>query len=206
MNCKYVVGSGILLDSAMAAWRELAPALELRAVSIDPQAGQAAAAVLDALDLANATAFVAVDARFLNFRRLELVKALQQRGVPMPPLVSRAALVSESVAIGDSSWVGQGAIIQHGCRIGANVVIGAGAIVGAGTEIRDSAWIDDGVTVGREARIGANATLGLGVIVGHGVAIGDLSVVDKPGRIEADIAARTFIHASHANPMVVAGG
>jgi acyl-[acyl carrier protein]--UDP-N-acetylglucosamine O-acyltransferase len=201
-----VVGSGILLHSAAAAWAELDPALELRTLAIDPQGGRAAwASALDSVELDGASAFVAVDAQFLNFRRLELVDMLRQRGVPMPPLVSSTAYVGAGIEIQENCWIGHGAIIQHGCRIGANVVIGAGAIVGAGTEIRDAAWIDEGVTVGREARIGANASLGLGVVIGHGVAVGDLSIIDKPGRIEADVAARTFIHASHANPIVVTG-
>jgi carbonic anhydrase/acetyltransferase-like protein (isoleucine patch superfamily) len=195
-----VLGSGILLDSAMAAWRAVEPALELCPVALDPQGGPAALAALDALDLAGATAFVALDARFLNFRRLEIVDALRARGVAMPPL-----LESDGAAPGDNSWIGQGAIVQHGARIGANVHIGAGAIIGAGAVIGDSAWIDDGVVIGREAQIGAHATLGLGVIVAHGVGIGAMCVIDKPGRIEADIAARTFIHASHDRPMVVTG-
>lgn len=210
MHCKYVLGSGILLDSAMAAWRAIEPALELRPVALDPQAGPAAlAAALDALDLAGATAFVAFDARFLNFRRQEIVDALRARGVAMPPLLDRAALVSdvvtEAAAPGSNTWIGQGAIVQHGARIGANVHIGAGAIIGAGTVIGDSAWIDDGVVIGREAQIGAHATLGLGTIVAHGVGIGAMCVIDKPGRIEADIVARTFIQASHDRPMVVTG-
>jgi acetyltransferase-like isoleucine patch superfamily enzyme len=61
------------------------------------------------------------------------------------------------------------------------------------------------VVIGRGARIGAQVTLGLGVIVGHGRQIGKLSIVDKAGRIEQDIAARTFLHATHAQPIVIIG-
>ncbi|UVW30426.1 hypothetical protein NRS07_15100 [Massilia sp. H6] len=62
------------------------------------------------------------------------------------------------------------------------------------------------MTVGHGARIGNKATLGLGVSIGHGVAIGAQCVIDRPGRIEADVAAKTFIHSSHAHPMVIVGG
>jgi hypothetical protein len=43
------------------------------------------------------------------------------------------------------------------------------------------------------------------VIVGHGRQIGKLSIVDKAGRIDADVAAKTFIHASHTQPIVIIG-
>lgn len=206
MSCKYVVGSGIFLSSAMAAWRELAPTMNLHPVPLEPDASQAdISSMLDALDLTDATAFVAGDARFLNFRRLEVVEALRLRGVPMPQLVSRSAIVAEGMTIGDNVWIGQGAIVQYGSQVGRNVRIGAGAIVGAGAVIGDSVWIDDGVVIGREAKIGTHATLGLGVIVAHGVDVGALCVIDKPGRIETDLAARTFIHSSHDRPLVVTG-
>lgn len=206
MSCKYVVGSGPMLDIAMAAWREAAPEIELCQVAIDLHAGRAAVeAALDALELKGASAFVAVDAQFLNFHRLELVDALQQRGVSLPPLVSPSALVSAGVAFEDNCWIGPGAIVQHGCRIGRNTVIGAGAILGAGAAVGQSSWIDDGVVVGRNARVGAHVTLGLGAAVNHGVAIADHVVIDKPGRVETDVAAKTFLHASHDGPIVVVG-
>lgn len=206
MSCKYVIGAGPALDSALAAWRERDPAREVRAVRVAPDAGRdALAGVLDALDLAGADAFVAVDAQHLNFHRLALVDALRERGVAMPPLVAAGALVSAGVAPGENSWIGPGAIVQHGCAIGRNVVIGAGAIIGAGAVIEASAWIDDGVVVGRAATVGAHVSLGLGVLVGHGVRIAEHCVIDRPGRVEKNVAARTFLHASHAGPIVIVG-
>jgi UDP-3-O-[3-hydroxymyristoyl] glucosamine N-acyltransferase len=196
-----------LLDGAVAAWRELDPALELRAVSVDPKGDrQTLAATLDALELAGASAFVAIDAQFLNFRRLELVQALQERGVAMPALVSPAAAVSAGVEIGDNSWIGPRAILQHGSCVGHNTVVGAGTIVGIGASIGHSSWLDDGVVLGRGTKVGAHVTLGLGVQVTHGVAIADLCVIDRPGRIEKDMGTRTFLHASHDGPIVIVGG
>lgn len=206
MAYKYVVGHGIDLKRAMAAWREAAPEIELHAVELDARADQAAMqAVLGALDLNGATAFVAADAYFLNLHRLELMSILRGRGVPMPALVERGAIVAEGVRILDNSWIGAGAIIQPGCRIGFNVVIGAGAIIGGFVQIGQSAFVEAGVTVGHGAQIGAKATLGMGVTIAHGVEIGTLSVIDKPGRIEANVAAKTFIQSSHAHPMVMVG-
>lgn len=206
MSCKYVIGSGPALGSALAAWGEREPALVLRAVEVAPDAGRdAIAAVLDALAFGGADAFVAVDAQHLNFRRLALVEALRERGVAMPPLVAASACLSAGVTPGENSWIGPGAIVQHGCGIGPNVVIGAGAIIGAGAVINASVWIDDGVVIGRAATIGAHVSLGLGVLVGHGVRIADHCVIDRPGRVEKDVAARTFLHASHAGPIVIVG-
>jgi UDP-3-O-[3-hydroxymyristoyl] glucosamine N-acyltransferase len=190
----------------MAAWRDVAPEIALRPVELPPAADHASLqALLGALDAEDATAFAAVDAYFLNFYRVEVMSILRGRGLPMPPLVERGAIVAAGVKLQDNCWVGAGAVVQPGCRIGFNAVIGAGAIIGAGVEIGQSAWIDAGVTVGHGAKIGSKATLGLGVVIGHGVEIGKLCVIDKPGRIEADLADKTFIQSSHAHPMVIMG-
>jgi len=206
LSCKYVIGSGPTLAHAVAAWREHDPGQRLHEVAVEPGAGRAAlAAVLDALDFADADAFVAIDAQHLNFHRLALVDALHERGVAMPPLVAASALVNVAVTPGENSWIGPGAIVQHGCSIAGNVVIGAGAIVGAGAAIGASSWIDDGVVIGRAATIGAHVSLGLGVLVGHGVRIAEYCVIDRAGRIDKDVPARTFLHASHAGPIVIVG-
>jgi UDP-3-O-[3-hydroxymyristoyl] glucosamine N-acyltransferase len=191
----------------MAAWRDLAPGVELRAVELDAKAGEAALqAALDGLDLKDATAFVAADAHFLNFRRQELVNVLRERGVKMPALVEAGAIIGAGVTVPDNAWIGAGAIVQPGASIGANVVIGPGAIVGGFAAIGDAAFIDAGVCIGHGARVRSQVTLGLGVVIGHGVEIGELCVIDKPGRYEADVAAKTFIQSSHAHPMVIFGG
>lgn len=206
MPCKYVVGSGLTLERAVAAWRAQAPEIELRPVELPPQADRAALeTLLGALDPVDATAFAAVDAYFLNFYRVEVMSLLRGRGMPMPPLVERGAIVAEGVKLLDNTWIGAGAILQPGCRIAFNVTIGAGTIIGGGVEIGQSAWIDAGVTVGHGAKIGSKATLGMGVIIGHGVEIGKLCVIDKPGRYDANIADKTFIQTSHAHPMVIVG-
>jgi UDP-3-O-[3-hydroxymyristoyl] glucosamine N-acyltransferase len=211
LPCKHVIGHGPELARALAAWRSVAPAaaLELRPLELDPAAGQAALAAaldgLEGLDDEGASAFIALDARFLNGMRLDLMASLRLRGIAMPALVEPGALVAAGVRMDDNCWIGAGAIIQHGSRIGFNTVIGAGAIIGSGVTVGHSAWIDEGVVIGRGARIGAQVTLGLGVIVGHGRQIGKLSIVDKAGRIEQDIAAKTFVHATHAQPIVIIG-
>ena len=190
----------------MAAWREAAPGLELVALAMATHADPAeVAALLAGRDLAGATAFVTFDAQHLNFARLERMGLFRVHGLRMPPLVCRGAILSDSVKIGENSYVGPGAIVGQGCAVGYNSVIGAGARVGHGSSIGNACWIEDGVVVGREARIGAHVTLGGGVVIGNGVEIGKLCVIDRPGRIDHDVAARTFLHAGHAHPIVIVG-
>ena len=206
MPCKHIIGCGDELARALAVWRVAEPAHDLHSLEIDPAGGEAAiAAALAGVDFTDASAFVAVDARYLNGLRLDVMASLRMRGIAMPALVEPGALVAAGVRVQDNCWIGAGAILQHGCRIGFNTVIGAGAIVGSGASVGHSCWLDDGVVIGRGAQIGAQVTLGLGVVVGHGRQVGKLCIVDKPGRIEADIAAKTFIHATHANPVVIVG-
>jgi UDP-3-O-[3-hydroxymyristoyl] glucosamine N-acyltransferase len=204
LHCKFVIGKGAALESAIAAWRETDPTLELRPVSLEQDSSYLFdLAALDGLTAADASAFVAFDDQFLNFRRFELMGQLKSRGFSMPPLICRGALVSSSAIIGENVLVGPGAIVDHGCRLDFNAVIGAGANIGSSSRIGSSAWIEAGVVIGRGAKIGANATIGLGVIVGDSVDIGKLSVVDVPGKITQNIASKTFIHQSFDMPITI---
>lgn len=206
MSCKYVVGHGLDLERAMAAWAALAPGTALHPVPLAPDADHVAMErALGSLDPEGATAFVAIGPHFLNFHRVEAMSLVRGRGLAMPPLVERGAIVADGVKLVDNTWIGAGAVVQPGCRIGFNVTIGAGTIVGAGVEIGQSAYLDAGVVVGHGARIGGKATIGMGVVIGHGVAIGKLCVIDRPGRIDANVADKTFIQTSHAQPMVIVG-
>lgn len=206
MPSKFIVGTGAALDWAMAAWREAAPELDLVPLSMSTTADPAEVeALLAGRDLDGASAFITADARYLNFARLERMGLFRMRGLSMPPLICRGAIVGAGAKIGENSYVGSGAIVGHGCKVGFNTRIGAGARIGDGSSIGNSCWIEDGVTVGRGARIGAHVTLGSGVLVGSEVEIGKLCVIDRPGRIDAAVAAKTFLHASHAHPMVIVG-
>ncbi len=206
MPCKFVVGTGAALDWAMAAWREADPALELVPVALAASADSAEVeAFFAGVDIGGATAFVTADARHLNFRRLERMGLFRMRGLAMPPLVCRGAIVAGDVKLGENSCVGAGAIVGQGCKVGFNTVIGAGARLGHGASVGNSCWIDDGVVLGRGARVSAHVTLGSGVLVDADVEIGKLCVIDRPGRVERDVAPKTFLHASHAHPIVIVG-
>jgi UDP-3-O-[3-hydroxymyristoyl] glucosamine N-acyltransferase len=207
LSCKLVIGHGPALAAAVQGWCERAPACAVREVAIAFDAGRAAIdAALEGSDVAAVTSvFVAGDASFLNFHRDAAVQAARALKLPMPPLLCVGAIVSASASVGDNCLIGAGAVIGHACQIGANAVVGAGAVLGAGASIGESAWLDEGVVVGRGCAVGAHTRLGLGVSVNHGVRIGALCVIDKPGRIGADVAARTYLLDSHAQPLVIVG-
>lgn len=206
MNCKvkYIIGVQPYLQWAMSAWQELEPETELRPIELEQdKAYKFNLDQLDSLSKENATAFVAQDAQFLNFRRYELMAELKSRGFSMPPLISKGAIVARSARVSESSWVGLGAILGHGCSIGFNCVIGAGANIGNGVKIGNSTWIDAGVLIGHNAKIGSNTTLGQGVIVSGNIEVERLVVIDKPGKISVNVPAKTFVHGNFDGPIII---
>lgn len=208
MSCKYVIGSVPEVAWVAAAWREAAPGLEIVELALEGDDAAANAAAIGAALAgcgADDSAFVVCGNGRLNMQRLELMGMVKTRGIAMPPLLCRGAIVSASAAVSENCYVGAGAVIGPACRIGYNSVIGAGVLVGSGSSIGQSCYIDDGAQVGRGAAIAAHVSIGMGVIIGHGASVGKFSIVDKPGCYGSDIAAKTFIHASHARPIVVVG-
>lgn len=194
MPCKYVAGSGVLLEWAMQSWAEADPELEL--IAIDVQQDKHYFFDFGVFDTlrppAEATAFVTWSPQFLNFRRLELMGLFKTRGYRMPALRCPGAMIAAGAKLGENAAVGAGAVVGPGCRIGMNAHVGQGAMLGAGVQIGNSAWVADGVQMGASATLGAHSTLGLGVIVADGVAIGRQSILDKPGRRTAPLADKTY--------------
>lgn len=204
---KYVIGSGALLAWALAAWAEVAPDETIRAIDIGQDSDyQFDLRVLAEISPRAATAFVAWGPQFLNFRRLELMGELKQRGFRLPPLVCRGAVLSGAAELGENCAVGAGAIVGSGCKIGFNSYIGAGALVGTGVQLGASAWVADGVQIGTGARIGANATLGRGVILDEGVVVGRQSILDVPGRRANPLPDKTFVTTAFPTGAVVIEG
>lgn len=191
---KYLIGTGVLLEWAMASWREVEPDTVLHPIDI----GQDRDYRFDLSTLSDvradaATAFVAWGPQFLNFRRLELMSELKGRGFKMPALICKGALLASEVSVGENCVIGAGSIIGSGCKIGFNSVIGAGCILGSATKVASSVWISDGVQIGMHARIGANATVSCGVILDNEMCLGKQSVIDRPGQYSSSILDQSFL-------------
>lgn len=188
----------------MSAWQEAAAAVEIKAVELaQDQSYRFDFSQLENLAKEHCTAFVAQDDQFLNFRRYELMAELKSHGFRLPPLIGKGAIVAASARISENTWIGAGAIIGEHCSVGFNAVIGAGVNIGNGAKVGNSTWIEAGVVIGNNARIGTNTTLRQGVIVGNDVEIGKQVIVDRPGKIIADLPAKTFIHDTFDEPIII---
>lgn len=204
MLSKIVVGCGDALELALASWREAAPALQTEAIALSQDASyRFDLSVLDKFDASQTTAFVALDHQFLNFRRFELMGEMKSRGFKLPPLVCRGALVAADVHIQENCLIGAGAIIGCNSRIGFNTVVGAGTNVGMGCEMGNSVWIEPGVLLGRRVKIGSNATVGGGVRLHDTVEIGRQCIIDRPGDISRNVAAKTYVYSQFAAPVYI---
>jgi UDP-3-O-[3-hydroxymyristoyl] glucosamine N-acyltransferase len=208
---KWVVGTGLPLSAAVAAWREIAPEARVEALEIAEDGNYAFdLSPLDrmatvATDVA-VTGFVALGNQFMNFRRFELMAALKERGLKLPPLIGRGAVVAADAAVGENSWIGAGAVLGAGTKIGYNCVIGARVILGYGCTAGNSVWIDSGAIIGDQCRIGAHSIIGRAVLLDDRLEIGKSSVVDQPGRYSSNIAAKTFICGDFDVPLTIVGG
>lgn len=206
-SLKYVIGSGVLLDQALACWRDTDPSVTLVRVETGQQADYGFdLSALDAVTPDTGTAFVAWGPQFLNFRRLELMGFLKERGLKMPPLVCAGALVSPQAAIGENTFVGPGSTVAATARVGFNCVIGAGCRIGFGARIDASAWLGDDVQVGMQARVGANSVLGHRSSVAASAVVGKCCVLDASTPPLAKVAPRTFYMPGFREPVVILDG
>lgn len=204
---RFVVGAGVWLEAALAAWDEAAPGSSLHRVDVGQDANYGFdVSTLPEAPVDGAQAFVAWGPQFLNFRRLELMGELKRRGFKMPPLVCRGAIVSLTASVGENTLIGAGAIVAAGVRIGINGYLGAGVGLGHASEIGNSAWLADGVQIGHRVRIGAHTTLGRGVVVDDEIEIGKQCIIERPGRRTAPLAAKTFVMPPYAVDVVIVDG
>lgn len=193
MRCKYIIGRGAQLSTALAAWRELAPDLALEALEVTPNGDHLSElALLNTLPADQTSIFVAVDDEFLNFLRQELMGIVKSKGFAMPPLICPGAQIAADVSVGENCLIGRGAIIDTGVQLGYNTIVGNGCVVGTGSRLGNSVWLGGGVSLGSKVRIGSNTTLAEGVVIGSGVEIGKLCAIEKPGKYVDNMPSRTY--------------
>jgi hypothetical protein len=207
---KWVVGAGHPLKAAAAAWREVAPLLQIEELEISEDANFS----FDLLPMeqlaqpqaaSETTAFVAFGPQFMNFRRFELMAMLKERGLKLPPLIAPGAVVAKDVRVSENVWIDSGAIIGTDCKLGYNCFIGARSVIGAGCALGNSIWIDSGVVVGDGCAIGANSIVGRGIFLNDGLEVGRGCVVDLPGRYTRNVIDRSFICNDFDSVLVIVG-
>ncbi len=201
-----VIGLEPFLTVALSTWRLARPGLELRRL----EATQGPDFVfdleaIDALGEADGPAFVAIDHRYLGFKRLELMGLARARGVRLVQVVGPHAVVGEGAEIAETAYIGEGAIIGVGAKIGDGACVGARAVVGPRATLGVGAWLDAAAVIGAGATIGAQTSIGSGVIVAEGAEIGTLCVLGVPGLVRGEVRSRTYLHPAFSSPIRIFG-
>lgn len=206
MLCKWIIGADTHLDTVHDAWCRAQPGATPEKITITQDAQyRFELATLDALVPGDGLAFIAFDERFGNFKRMELMQAVMERGFKLATFVSPRALVAGSVQVGPNSFIGDGAIVGHGSRIDYNSVLLSGAQVESNAHIRPSCWLESGVIVGDGAQIGAHCTLRSGVLVSPRVQVGRNCELSWPQRYSKDVAPKTFFDPRYDAPIFTYG-
>lgn len=202
MACKWIIGAGAFLDFAHDAWQRAHPDLQVEKIALTQNTTyEFDLSPLDALSPQAGTAFVAFDARFANFKRMELMALQLERGFKLEPFISPHAMLAGCVQIGLNAFVGDGAVVGYGSRIDYNSVLLPGVQIGSGVHIRPSCWLESGVVVGDNAQIGAHSTLRMGALISPKVKVGRNCELGWPKRYDQDIAAKTTFDPRYDAPI-----
>ena len=202
MACKWVIGASSYLDVAHEAWSRAFPDLRIAKVIITQDTHyRFNLEPLDALDPADGTAFVALDERFGNFKRVELMQMVMERGFKLESFISPYAMLAGDVQVGPNAFVGDGVIAGPGSRIGYNSVLRPGVQVGSSVHIRPSCWLDSGVIVGDGVQFGAHCTVRSGAVIAPHVQIGRNCELGWPRRYDKDLAPKTIYDTRYDAPI-----
>lgn len=206
MKFRWVVGGGVCLEQAFGTWTRAYPQETVQRIELLPDDNyKFDLAPLDVLDPSQGTMFVAFDERFGNFKRMELMQLVMERGFKLEAFVSATAIVPQGVVVGPNAFVGEGSILGIGSRVDFNVVIRDGAKLGAGVHLRSSCWLETGVLIGDGADIGAHSILRVGAVVGPHVRIGKHCELGWARLYDKDVAARTVFDTRYEEPICVFG-
>jgi hypothetical protein len=191
---KVILGQSPWLEIATEDWRQVQPGLSIQSVEVvlDRSHGFDLSSVLDGLDPATTTGFVAWGPKFLNFQRLELMGELKKRGFKMPALVHPSAQVSPSATCQENVWIQAQAVVGPQVTIGMNTHVGLGARLGAHSALGNHAWLGQDARIGVRARVESHAVIGDGVDVADGVRVGRQACIETMGRITVDWPGKSF--------------
>ena len=206
MKSRWVIGGDDYLDLVFHAWKQARPDEAIIKIEVLQSADYVFdLSVLDALDPAEGPMFVALDERFGNFKRMELMHAAIGRGFKLEPFVHPGAAIGAETSIGLNVFVGANAVIGHGCKIDYNNVVHAGAHIGPGCRVSTSCWIENGVQIGARAEIGSNCILRTGAIVRAGVKVGRSCELGRARVYGEHVPASTFFDNRYEEPIRVYG-
>ena len=206
MPSELIIGLEPFLSIAASATRIARPDLEVRIVPavqgpdfvFDPTA-------LDGLGPADGPAFIAIDHRYLGFKRLELAALVRSRGLVLGRVIGKHAVIGEGAQVSSTAFLGEGAIVGPGAVIGDHACIGARSVVGPRATIGPGVWLDPAVVIGASAEIGMQSAVGTGVIVAEHAEIGELCVLAVPGLVRGQVRSRTYFHPAFSTSIRIFG-
>lgn len=206
MKSKWVIGGGVCQEQVFGTWTRAYPQENVQRIELLPGDDyNFNLSALDALDPAQGTMFVAFDERFGNFKRMELMQAVMERGFKLDAFISPTAIVPPDVVIGPNVFIGEGVVLGIGSRIDFNTVVRDGVKLGAGVHVRSSCWLETGALVGDGADIGAHSILRIGAVVGPRVKIGKHCELGWARLYDKDVRARTVFDTRYEEPIYVYG-
>jgi acetyltransferase-like isoleucine patch superfamily enzyme len=206
MKSRWVVGGGVCLEQVFGTWTRAYPQDNVQRVELLPGDDNAFdPRALDALDPAQGAVFVAFDERYGNFKRMELMQLVMERGFKLEAFLAPSAIVPPDAVVGPNVFIGEGVVLDIGCRVDFNAVVRDGARLGAGVHVRSSCWLETGVLVGDGADIGAHGILRIGAVVGPRVKVGKHCELGWAQRYGEDIPAKTVFDRRYPEPIRVYG-
>jgi NDP-sugar pyrophosphorylase family protein len=206
MKSRWVVGNGVCLEHVFVTWMRMYPQDDVRKIELEPGEDYAFdLAALDELETGQGVMFVAFDERFGNFKRMELMQAMQGKGFKLESFVSPSAIVAPGVIFGPNVFIGEGVVLGMDCRVDFDTVLRDGVKLGAGVRLRSSCWLETGVLVGDGAEIGAHTIVRMGAVVGPRVKVGKHCELGWARLYDKNVAARTIFDARYPEPIMVYG-
>ena len=197
-----ITGLAPLVAEAASLVKELQPEREIEQVTLNwLDQFRFDASWIEEIVPASCDLFVAIDARTVNFSRLELFSLLKSKGFALVRLISPRACVDPHQRIGENSIIHGGSTLSSSVQCGYNSVIRTGAVIESGCRIGNSVWIGPGAVIGMGAFIGDNTTIGPGVIIDENVKIGKQCEIFQPGLYRQHLADKTFYAAGYDRPV-----
>lgn len=206
MSSRWVVGAGDYLQEVLLIWQQANGQDAPEKIEI-PQYRDYTfdLSPLDALSPSDSEVFVAIDERFGNFKRMELMQAVIARGFKLASFVHPSAVVGVDVKIGMNVFVGAHAVIGHATRIDYNSVVHAGVHIGPMGRIKSSCWIENGVQLGSAVELGAHCTIRMGASIRSGVKVGRGCELGWPIFYESDVPNKTVFDRRYDEPIHIYG-
>lgn len=202
MKSRCIVGNGEYFEFVFQEWKHARPNETISRIEV-PQYPDYSfdLSLFEELKPNENAMFIALDERFGNFKRMELMQAAVERGFKLEPFIHSSATLGPGVVIGPNVFVGANTVIEFASRIDFNTVIHSSTIVGAHSRIKASNWIESGVQLGNRVELGAHCIIRMGALVCSGVRIGRNCELGCPRVYEKNVPNNTAFDIRYDEPI-----